>query len=128
MIEPNLYWSVYKNLEREFLGLADVIHFDDAQLDVYSVRLADLIVRCAVEIEGSAKILYFRPEIGGKKPCPKFDFDCLKELDDKWMLSHKVVLVTAPTLYFSQKEIMPLLKLDKFLSPDSKDSGDKKKQ
>jgi len=43
---PNLYWSVYKNLEKEFLKLSDYIYFYDDQLGTYSVFIADLIVRC----------------------------------------------------------------------------------
>ena len=39
-----LYWQVYKNLEKEFLGLADVIHVDDKQLEVYSMKIADLLI------------------------------------------------------------------------------------
>ena len=27
----NLYWNVYKSLERELLALADIIHIDDGQ-------------------------------------------------------------------------------------------------
>ena len=30
----NLYWNVYKSLERELLSLAEIIHIDDSQLDV----------------------------------------------------------------------------------------------
>lgn len=47
----NLYWPVYKNLEKEFLKLADYIHFSDDQIETYSMFIADLIVRCSIEIE-----------------------------------------------------------------------------
>ena len=47
----NLYWSVYKNLEKELVKLTSVIHFDDAQENVYSVHIADLLIRTAIEIE-----------------------------------------------------------------------------
>lgn len=57
-VKLNLYWPVYKNLEREVLKLADSIHFSDDQLEVYSMSIADLIVRCAVEIEAISKELY----------------------------------------------------------------------
>ena len=53
-----LYWQVYKNLEKEFFGLADVIHVDDKQLEVYSMKIADLLIRTVVEIEAIAKELY----------------------------------------------------------------------
>lgn len=35
----NLYWPVYQNLEREVISLANEIHFDDTQLNVYSVKM-----------------------------------------------------------------------------------------
>ena len=47
----NSYWPVYKNLEDEMLEVAKYNQFDDDQLDVYSMKIADLLVRCAVEIE-----------------------------------------------------------------------------
>jgi len=51
----NLYWPVYKSLEKEVSNLAEIIHFSDDQLSVYSVKIADLIVRCAIEIESISK-------------------------------------------------------------------------
>ena len=39
---PNLYWPVYKNLEKEFLDLANYIHISDDQTDIYSMHIADL--------------------------------------------------------------------------------------
>ncbi|MGF7002565.1 hypothetical protein M2149_000954 [Lachnospiraceae bacterium PFB1-21] len=54
----NLYWSIYKNLEREVLNLADLVYFSDNQITVHSIRIADIIVRCAVEIESLIGDLY----------------------------------------------------------------------
>lgn len=84
----NLYWNVYKSLERELLSLAEIIHIDDSQLDVYSMKIADLLIRTTVEIESISKELYFRE--GGTKPDDKdlyFDTDCLALLESKWSLS-----------------------------------------
>ncbi len=53
--EQNLYWPIYKNLEKEVLKLADNIYFCDEQMDVYSPHIADLIVRCSIEIEALFK-------------------------------------------------------------------------
>lgn len=44
MKQPNFYWPVYRNLEKELLQLADNIHFADDQVKVYSMHIADLIV------------------------------------------------------------------------------------
>jgi len=46
----NLYWSVYKNLEKEVLELSNQIHIDDEQLNVYSIKISELLIRCSVEI------------------------------------------------------------------------------
>ncbi len=53
----NLYWSVYKQLEKEVIDLSFSIYFDDKQFEFistkeynktppYSLRAGDLIVRC----------------------------------------------------------------------------------
>ena len=34
MNTQNLYWPIYKKLEKEFLELAEYIHFSDDQLDI----------------------------------------------------------------------------------------------
>jgi hypothetical protein len=40
-----LYWQVYLDLERELFGLAETIYINDEQQDVYSLRIADLLIR-----------------------------------------------------------------------------------
>lgn len=107
----NLYWSVYKNLERELMNLADVIHFDDKQDKVYSVHIADLLIRTSVEIEAISKHLY---EVNGGNMNPIddqgdprslfFDSDCIQELDQKWHITKKVVNVVASNFYFTKEE------------------------
>jgi len=107
----NLYWSVYKNLEQELIHLADVIHFDDKQTNVYSIHIADLLIRTAVEIESISKHLY---KINGGNMSPTdaqgnarslyFDSDCIQELDLKWHLTKKVVNVVSSNFYFLKPE------------------------
>ena len=110
----NLYWNVYKSLERELLSLAEIIHIDDSQLDVYSMKIADLLIRTTVEIESISKELYFRE--GGTKPDDKdlyFDTDCLALLESKWSLSKKVVMVSSPILYLEGNDNIYLTPLHK---------------
>ncbi len=120
----NLYWNVYKNLERELIALSEVIHIDDTQLDVYSMKIADLLVRVAVKIESISKELYFMQ--GGTKPDDNnlfFDTDCLKLLDDNWQLSKKTVMVTSPAFDFKKDEnirLTPLYKAHKRGTSSSK--------
>ena len=106
----NLFWPVYKNLEKELLELADYIHFADDQTKVYSMHIADLIVRCSIEIEAISKELYLK--IGGTaspvddegiKRDLYFDTDCLDLLKQKWSLSKKQVIVSATTFYFTNE-------------------------
>ena len=50
---PNFYWNVYKSLEKELIALSEVIHIDDNQLGVYSMKIADLLL----EIENIRKTM-----------------------------------------------------------------------
>ena len=92
----NLFWPVYKRIEDEVLNVANTVLFDDNQLDVYSLTIGDLLIRCVVEVEAISKELYFR--LGGNpNPVDKdgnnrdlhFDTDCIKLLVDTWTLNKK---------------------------------------
>ncbi len=106
MSNYNFYWPIYKNLEKEVIELSNVIHFSDDQLKVYSTYIADLLVRCSIEIESISKEFY-------NKICEKtdsidkknlyFDTDCLDLLEKKWNIGKRKVIVSAPTFYFSDK-------------------------
>jgi hypothetical protein len=113
----NFYWTVYKNLEKELIALSDLIHIDDNQLEIYSIKIAELLLRTSVEIESISKALYFQN--GGTKPDDInlfFDTDCLEFLENKWQLSKKQVQVSAPNFYFTLLEnrvLTPLKKANK---------------
>lgn len=113
-----LYWQVYKNLEQEFLALADVIFINDEQQGVYSMKIADLLIRTAVEIEALAKELYLAS--GGDTTVPDeemyFDTVCIAHLDDIWKLNSKKVIVISPNVYLANDDnriISPLHKARK---------------
>ncbi|GFI23942.1 hypothetical protein IMSAGC011_02732 [Lachnospiraceae bacterium] len=117
---PNLYWSVYKNLEKEFLKLSDYIYFSDDQLGTYSVFIADLIVRCSVEIEALSKELYgmlggnmLPVDPQGNARYLYFDTDCLALLEQKWVLSKKQIVVSAANFYFADEKNRILTPLHK---------------
>lgn len=130
MSEINLYWPVYKNLEKELLRLADYIHFSDDQTKVYSMHIADLIVRCSIEIEAITKELYqnlgenLSPvDTAGNKRDLYFDTDCIDLLERQWKLSKKQITVSAATFYFSadtNRILTPLNKANKRGSSGSK--------
>lgn len=113
----NFYWTVYKNLEKELTDLSDLIHINDNQFDIYSIKIAELLLRTSVEIESISKSLYFKN--GGTKPDDInlfFDTDCLELLENKWQLSKKQVQISAPNFYFTLPEnqvLTPLRKANK---------------
>lgn len=103
----NLFWPIYKNLEKEVLTLAEYIHFSDDQINVYSLHIANLILRCSVEIEAISKELYCsvggninQADSDGKKRDLYFDTDCLNLLEEKWKLSQKAVSITSINFFF----------------------------
>lgn len=123
MTTINLFWPVYKNLEKEFLQLANYIHFSDDQTKVYSMHIGDLIIRCAIEIEAISKELYFNlggnpspVDDSGNKRDLYFDTDCLDLLEKQWGLSKKRIIVSGSTFYFlddTNRFLAPLHKANK---------------
>ena len=114
----NLFWPSYKRLENEIVLMTSEIKFDDNQLDVYSDKLLELLIRISIEIEAISKELYLGN--GGEDDIPEskmyFDTLCLQLLEEKWNLGKKCVLVDG--LYFSFEEeenrvITPLYKANK---------------
>ena len=106
-----MYGPVYRNLEKEFLKIADYVHVSDEQLTVYSMHIADLIVRCAIEIESISKELYCRlggnmtpVDDEGKNRDLYFDTDCLQLLENTWLLSKKKINVCAITVYLVDED------------------------
>ena len=112
-----LYWQVYLNLERELMGLADTIYINDDQQNVYSMRIADLLIRTVIEIEALAKELYLTNG-GADVPDEEMFFDtvCMAYLDGLWNLDRKIVQVVSPNIYFEKEEnriLRPLHKASK---------------
>lgn len=119
MKEAELFWSVYKNLEQETLNFSRYIHFSSDQKNVYSMSIADIIVRCAVEIEAISKRIYeslggeMNPvDDNGEKRDLYFDTDCLQLIENKYFVSKKEVIISATTFYFEEGDriISPLHK------------------
>lgn len=109
-----LYWQVYKNLEREFLALADTIYINDAQQEMYSMKIADLLIRTVIEIEALAKELYLsnRGAVVADEDM-YFDTVCMAHLNSLWNLDAKVVQVVSPNVYFDKEENKVLRPLHK---------------
>lgn len=122
MRKSDNFWQTYLNLEKEAIELSKYIFFTDeilvnqngrsvtqscnSQLETFSPYIADLLVRCCVQIEAISKELYF--DNGGTKKRGDtnlfFDEDCLKLIDIKWQTHNKIVMVVAPFFNFTKDE------------------------
>lgn len=106
----NLYWPVYKKLESELNAIMFEVHVDDDQLNVYSPRIGDIIVRAVTEIESISKSLY--STFGGTpKTNLKYDYDCLKFLATKLKIDKKIVHISSLYCFQSARTIKPFAKV-----------------
>jgi hypothetical protein len=105
----NLYWPVYENLENNFNDLTYNIHFDDNQLNVYSSKIIDLILRAASEIESISKELYTLHG-GETKQYLKYDEDAIKFLNSKFLIDNKIVILSHANCFLSNKIFYPFKK------------------
>ncbi len=122
MKKSDIFWQTYLNLEKETIEVSKYIFFTDevlvngksgiitqpcnTQLETFSPHIADLLVRCCVQIEAISKELYF--DNGGSKARGDsnifFDEDCLKLIDIKWKTHNKIVMIVAPFFNFTKDE------------------------
>lgn len=122
MKKSDIFWQTYLNLEKEVIEVSKYIFFTDevlvngnngvvaqackTQLETFSPHIADLLVRCCVQIEAVSKELYF--DNGGTKVRGDsnifFDEDCLKLIDIKWQTHNKIVMVVAPYFNLTKDE------------------------
>ncbi len=101
-------------MEREFLGLADTVYLNDEQQCIYSMRIADLLIRTVIEVEALAKELYLSN--GGTVVSDEemyFDTVCMAHLNGLWDLEKKVVQVVSPNIYYEKEENKVLRPLHK---------------
>lgn len=131
MNKSEVFWQTYLNLEKELVEVSKFIFITDeitvvkdgvettqpykSQLETFSPHIADLLVRCCVQIEALSKELYFG--LNGEKKrgdtTIKFDEDCLKLVDKEWVTHKKIVLVVAPTFNLTEEENLVLRPLNK---------------
>ena len=95
-------------VEDDFLRIIRNIHVNDEQLNVYSITLADVILRSAVYIESISKELYEKVtgqqlDDKGKKKI-KFDADCLKRINDEWKLEYKEIYIISQNLFLTDEK------------------------
>lgn len=104
----NIYYPVYKNLERGVLDLSYSIHIDDDQLRTYSSQISDLILRASAEIESISKELY-KSNGGTKTDHIKYDSDALFHLNSIWKLDKKIIIISSQNCFQTIKELKPFV-------------------
>jgi len=103
-----MYWTIYKNLEKEIIGLTNSIHFCDEQKNVFSMKIAELIVRCAMEIESIFHELY-ESKIDGDIPEDKIG-QRINAVNNEFNLEEKQVKLVSTDMYFREiKTIKPFM-------------------
>ncbi len=122
MKKSDIFWQTYLSLEKEFINVSNFIFITDeitthehgqeitipcnSQLETFSPYIADLLIRCCVQIEAISKELYY--DNGGTKSRGDknlfFDEDCLKFIDIKWETHAKRVLVVAPFFNLTKED------------------------
>lgn len=95
-MSQNLFFPIYKQLEKELSELSYYISFDRKQLNVYSIKISDLLLRTVSEIENIAKELCKKENIkfyDKKRHIRKFvNFnEYIDKLEEKYLLSEKLV-------------------------------------
>ncbi len=96
-IQANLYYPVFRSIEREIVELSRVIYFSDEQINVYSIKISELLSRCSMEIESLLKDLY-RKEFDAE---PESVGQAATALDMKWGISKKELKITTDSFYFT---------------------------
>ena len=110
MEDYNSFWPVYKNFEEETIELTKFINFSDDQLKVYSMHIADLIMRIVVEIEALSKELYRTnngPDVfddNNNKRELFFDTDCIGYLNSNWGICNREIIVSCANFNFTNQE------------------------
>lgn len=94
----SIYFPVYRRIEKEVLNLTSAIYFSDDQLGVYSLDIADLIVRCVVEIESIAKDIYRKEN----EEDPEKPGVCFNWMEKKWNISKKQITIISPYIHFEK--------------------------
>lgn len=92
-----IYFPVYKKLEKEVIELSSSIYFSDNHINVYSTIIADLILRCSVELEAIAKDIY-RKET---KEEPENPGTCFNWMETQWEISKKAIIINTSHFHFN---------------------------
>ncbi len=104
--KSNMFWTVYKKLEKDVIDLSYYIHFSDEtsenghnQIWTFSNQIADLLIAISTQIESLFLELY-NTEFHTKSENIGAS---IESIDQKWNLSDKQVKIISKNMYFTDK-------------------------
>ena len=111
--KERLFFQIYQSLEKELLGMTDYIHFSENNLDVYSVKLANFILRANVESESLLKQLFKRTEhykgLTQKEKNLELENNTYTEVNEVYKLEKKTIYIASEIFYFQDKYSEPFI-------------------
>lgn len=111
MKKERLFFQIYQSLENELLEMTDYIHFSDKNLDVYSVKLANFILRANVECESLLKELFkttdYYESLSEKDKKKKLDNSTFVQVNKEYNLLEKKVFIASERFFFEEKYSEP---------------------
>ncbi|KSU17648.1 hypothetical protein [Lactococcus lactis] len=111
--KERLFFQIYQSLEKELLGMTDYIHFSENNLDVYSVKLANFILRANVESESLLKELFKRTEhykgLTKKEKNLELENNTYTEVNEVYKLDKKTIYIASEIFYFQDKYSEPFI-------------------
>ena len=95
-VKYSIYLAEYLIIEEELLDLTKSIFFGDSNLKVYSLRIADLIIKICTEMESVAKDLYR----DNNQTDPKNSSMAFNWLNANWNIKYKKVRIRSSFIDF----------------------------
>lgn len=115
--KERLFFQTYQSLEKELLEMTDYIHFTEKNLDVFSVKFANFILRANVECESMLKELYKRTEhyqlLSKEEKSKSMENSTYVEVNSVYRLDKKTIYITSENFFFEGKYSKPFIP-DKF--------------
>lgn len=130
-MNENLFWPIYKQLEKEFKDLSYYIAINKKQLKTYSIKIADLILRTVSECENIASTICKRENIkfkdknGHIRKVVRFD-EYIERLNSTFKLERKNIsldYINVDSYTFDwklrpfRKELLKVNGKDKYIIP-----------
>jgi hypothetical protein len=111
--KERLFFQIYQSLEKELLEMTDYIHFSETNLDVYSVKLANFILRANVECESLLKELYKKTEdfnsLSKAEQTKALENSTYKKVNAVYKLDKKTIYIASEIFYFQGKYSEPFI-------------------